>query len=243
MSDNSKPRYTVEADEESGMVFVLDSGRAIADIYHDGQDDIETAALIAGALNAPATSSDVTISRETLETLDIMTCLGKQGLETSWSLDNEDRVTKATNELTAALEKASATVVMDGQAFSFTGDAARAINQLKAEIARKRSKSQNSSMWLWLTQVATILNDAGIDMVLFLEMIEADDTKIPATKDSLKLRFWDKIQEHMTGKESSTDLDTKQPDMIYQTACKVLAEVFHIVPPPWPSHTREDTRQ
>ena len=116
------------------------------------------------------------------------------------------------------------------------------LRKLIADQEKRRTKPQNSSMWLWLTQVASILNDAGIDMVLFLEMIEAEDTKIPATKDSLKLRFWDKIQEHMTGKDSSTELDTKQPDMIFKVACKVLAETFHIAPPPWPSHTREDTR-
>ena len=116
------------------------------------------------------------------------------------------------------------------------------LRRLIAEQEKKRTKPQNSAMWLWLTQVAKILNDAGIDMVLFLEKIEAEDTKIPATKDSLKERFWDKIQEHMTGKESSTDLDTKQPDMIYQVACKVLAETFHIVPPAWPDRNREDLR-
>ncbi len=116
------------------------------------------------------------------------------------------------------------------------------LRRLIAEQEKKRTKPQNSSMWLWLTQVATILNDGGIDMVLFLEMIKAEDTKIPATKDSLKLRFWDKIQEHMTGKESSTQLDTKQPDMIYQVACRVLAETFHIIPPPWPDKNREDLR-
>jgi len=102
------------------------------------------------------------------------------------------------------------------------------------EKEKKRTGLQNNSLHLWLSQVATILNDAGIDMVLLLDKLNGK-AEIPCTTISLKKRFWKPIQEHMTGKESTTDISTKEPDLIYKTACKVLSENFGIVPPPWPS--------
>jgi hypothetical protein len=131
----------------------------------------------------------------------------------------------------------------------YDGYSKMGIDELRAELRRvvtekekTRSKPQNNSMWLWLSQVAKILNDAGIDMVLFLEKIEAEETKIPVTKDSLHERFWKPIMGHMTNKDSTTKMSTKDPDMIYQVACRVLAETFGILPPAWPDRHGENER-
>tara|TARA_R110002094_G_scaffold157781_1_gene144009 strand:+ start:4462 stop:4902 length:441 start_codon:yes stop_codon:yes gene_type:complete len=119
--------------------------------------------------------------------------------------------------------------------------ACRAANLIVAIKDGRRSESQNNSLHLWLSQVATILNDAGIDQILFLEKL-AGKAEIPNTTISLKERFWKPILKAMTEKESTTEMNTKDPDVIYQTACRILSTNFGIVPPPWPSHTREDLR-
>lgn len=119
--------------------------------------------------------------------------------------------------------------------------ACRAANLIVAIKDGRRTEPQNNSLHLWLSQVATILNDAGIDQILFLEKLSGK-AEIPNTTISLKDRFWKPILKAMTGKESTTKMDTKEPDAIYQTACRILSTNFGIVPPEWPSHTREDTR-
>jgi hypothetical protein len=129
----------------------------------------------------------------------------------------------------------------DRSALEYVAQREFAVDVELEDVARKRSKPQNSSLHLWLSQVAVILNNAGIDMVLFLEQLNGK-AEIPVTQKSLKERFWKPIMEHMTGKQSTTEMDTKDPDILYQTACRILAENFEIVPPPWPSHEREDLR-
>ena len=119
--------------------------------------------------------------------------------------------------------------------------ACRAANLIVAIKDGRRSEAQNNSLHLWLSQVASILNDAGIDQILFLEKLSGK-AEMPNTTISLKERFWKPILKAMTDKESTTKMNTKEPDAIYQTACRVLATNFGIVPPAWPSHTREDLR-
>ncbi len=113
------------------------------------------------------------------------------------------------------------------------------LRNLIASAEKKRTDPQNSSMWLWLTQVAKICNDSGIDMVLFLEKLNGE-AEIPVTKNSLHERFWKPILKHMTNKESTTQMDTKEPDVIYQTACRILSNSLGVTPPPWPDRFRDE---
>ena len=115
------------------------------------------------------------------------------------------------------------------------------LRRVIAEEEKKRTKPQNNSLHLWLSQVAIILNEAGIDQILFLETLSGK-AEIPNTTISLKERFWKPILKALTGKESTTDMDTKDPDAIYQTACRVLSTNFGIAPPAWPDKFREDER-
>jgi len=119
--------------------------------------------------------------------------------------------------------------------------ACRAANLIVAIKDGRRSEAQNNSLHLWLSQVATKLNDAGIDQILFLEKLSGK-AEMPNTTISLKERFWKPILKAMTDKESTTKMNTKDPDAIYQTACRILSTNFGITPPAWPSHTREDLR-
>ena len=119
--------------------------------------------------------------------------------------------------------------------------ACRAANLIVAIKDGRRSEAQNNALHLWLSQVATILNDAGIDQILFLEKLSGK-AEMPNTTISLKERFWKPILKAMTDKKSTTKMNTKDPDAIYQTACRILSTNFGITPPAWPSHTREDLR-
>jgi hypothetical protein len=105
----------------------------------------------------------------------------------------------------------------------------------------RRTQPQNNSLHLWLSQVATILNDAGIDQILFLEKLSGK-AEIPNTTISLKERFWKPILKALTDKESTTEMTTKDPDAVYLTACRVLSNNFGIAPPAWPDKNREDLR-
>ena len=116
-----------------------------------------------------------------------------------------------------------------------SADALRAeLRRVIAEKESKRTSLQNNSLHLWLAQVAEILNDAGIDQILFLEKLSGK-AEIPNTSISLKQRFWKPILKAMTNKESNT----KEPDVIYKTASRVLSTNFGITPPPWPSRHGE----
>ena len=120
-----------------------------------------------------------------------------------------------------------------------SADALRAeLRRVIAEKESKRTSLQNNSLHLWLAQVAEILNDAGIDQILFLEKLSGK-AEIPNTSISLKQRFWKPILKAMTNKESTTDMNTKEPDVIYKTASRVLSTNFGITPPPWPSRHGE----
>ena len=85
------------------------------------------------------------------------------------------------------------------------------------------------------TEIASMTDNQEI---LLLEKLSGK-AEIPNTTISLKDRFWKPILKAMTGKESTTKMDTKEPDAIYQTACRILSTNFGIVPPEWPSNTRK----
>lgn len=100
---------------------------------------------------------------------------------------------------------------------------------------KRMTETQRGSLYLWLEQVAVLLNDAGYDLPLFLEKIGAQDVRIPCTKINLKERFYKPILKAMTEKSSTEQQSTFDPNEVYLTASKILAEKFGITPPAWPT--------
>ena len=79
--------------------------------------------------------------------------------------------------------------------------------------------------------LAEALNDAGLDARKTLK----PEIEIPWTPEMIKDLLWRPIQEVMTGKHSTTELNTVDPSEIYQVLDRHLGEKFglHV---PFPSH-------
>jgi hypothetical protein len=83
---------------------------------------------------------------------------------------------------------------------------------------------------LYLDRLAEALNDAGYDMKKTLK----EDVDIPWNRDMAKDFLWRPIQKAMTGKESTTEMNTVDPSDIYEVLNRHIAEKFG-VSVPWPT--------
>lgn len=72
--------------------------------------------------------------------------------------------------------------------------------------------------------MASELNNAGYDMKKTLK----PEVNIPWTKDSVKEFLWRPIQKAMTGKRSTTEMNTVDPSDIYEVLNRHLGEKFGI---------------
>lgn len=86
--------------------------------------------------------------------------------------------------------------------------------------AKQRSSLQNKAIHVYFTQLAEELNAAGYDMRRTLK----EGVDIPWTPDNVKKFLWKPIQNAQLGKESTTQLSTKEIDVIFETLNKHLGE-------------------
>ena len=102
------------------------------------------------------------------------------------------------------------------------------------ENRKPRTLSQNAALHLYYRMLAEALNDAGLDARKTLK----PEIEIPWTPEMIKDLLWRPIQEAMTGKHSTTELNTVDPSEIYQVLDRHLGEKFglHV---PFPSHEGE----
>ena len=98
------------------------------------------------------------------------------------------------------------------------------------EPAKQRTPSQNNSLHMWLTQVATTLNAAGLDMNAVLK----EGTEIPWTQEMAKNALWKPVQTVMTGNESTTELSTTDCSAICDTITRHIGQKLGVMLPPWP---------
>lgn len=85
-------------------------------------------------------------------------------------------------------------------------------------------------MHRYFALLAEALNDAGLDMKAVLE----PGVAIPWTPENVKNHLWRPLQEAYKGKESTTELDTKEVQEIYETLNGHLGTKLK-VHVPWPS--------
>jgi len=95
---------------------------------------------------------------------------------------------------------------------------------------KQRTIQQNKALHKYLELLSEALNDAGYDMKKTLK----PGVDIPWNKDMAKEFLWRPIQEAMTGKHSTTELNTVDPSEIYLVLDRHISEKFgiHIE---WPS--------
>lgn len=95
---------------------------------------------------------------------------------------------------------------------------------------KTRTHQQNKALWVYFTQLAEALNDAGLDQRVVLKPSVA----ILWDKNSVHKYLWKGIQEAMLGKESTTELTSAEIDKVYETLNRHLGETtgVHV---PFPS--------
>lgn len=90
---------------------------------------------------------------------------------------------------------------------------------------KQRTLRQNRALHKMFTQIAEQLNDSGLDMRRTLK----EDVDIPWTPETVKEFMWRPVQKAQLGKESTTELTTKDIDDVFETLNRYLGEKHGIV--------------
>jgi hypothetical protein len=91
----------------------------------------------------------------------------------------------------------------------------------------QRTDQQNRALHLFFKLLADTLNDAGLDQRKVLK----PGIEIPWTGETIKEQLWRPIQELYLKKRSTTELDTKDINNVYEVLNRHLAEKFGIHEP------------
>lgn len=89
----------------------------------------------------------------------------------------------------------------------------------------QRSTKQNSSLHLYFEHLADELNDAGLDMRKTLK----PEVEIPWSAKTVKEYIWRPIMKAQIGKKSTTEMETNDIDLVFNTITRHLANRFGLV--------------
>lgn len=89
-------------------------------------------------------------------------------------------------------------------------------------LEKQRTNQQNRSLHLYFTHLAEKLNEAGLDMRKTLK----PEIEIPWSGKSVKEYLWRPIMKAQIGKESTTELTTKEIDEVFDVINRHLSEKF-----------------
>lgn len=87
---------------------------------------------------------------------------------------------------------------------------------------KQRTIQQNKALHLYFTHLSEALNDAGLDMRKTLK----PEVEIPWTPENIKNLIWKPIMEAQLGKKSTTEMNTKDIDVVFDTINRHLGEKF-----------------
>lgn len=87
---------------------------------------------------------------------------------------------------------------------------------------KPRTLKQNRALHLLFTHLADELNDAGLDMRKTLK----PGVDIPWSGKTIKEYLWRPVQKAQLGKESTTELTTKEIDLVFETILRHLGDKF-----------------
>jgi hypothetical protein len=93
------------------------------------------------------------------------------------------------------------------------------MDQLDIQQEKKRTNRQNRALHLYFQMVSDTLNEAGLDMKELLPEID-----IPWSKSAVKEYLWRPIQKVQIQKSSTTEMTTKDIDIIFDTLNRYLAK-------------------
>ena len=92
------------------------------------------------------------------------------------------------------------------------------------------TQKQFNALHVWCSEVAEVLNDAGLDQRVVLKPGVAIDWD----KDSVKEKLYKPLLEALTGKQSTTEQDTLEPNNVANHLARHLGEKFGVTLPEWP---------
>lgn len=87
-----------------------------------------------------------------------------------------------------------------------------------------RTAQQNRALHLWFQLVAETLNESGLDMRKTLK----PEIEIPWTKSAVKEYLWRPVQKAMLHKDSTTKLNTKDIDKVFDVLNRHLGEKLEV---------------
>lgn len=90
-----------------------------------------------------------------------------------------------------------------------------------------RTDKQNRALHLYFTHLAEVLNENGLDMRKTLK----PSIEIPWTPKTVKDYLWRPIMNAQVMKESTTELTTKEIDLVFDTLNRHLSEKFGLSVP------------
>lgn len=91
-------------------------------------------------------------------------------------------------------------------------------------VQPSRTTQQNKGIHAYCGEVATQMQARGLDMKTVLK----EGVPISPTKELIKEYMWKPIQKALTGKESTTEINKKQVNDVYEYLAKLLAEKYDI---------------
>lgn len=91
----------------------------------------------------------------------------------------------------------------------------------------KRTGLQNSSIHLYLGNLAKAFNDAGWDMTAVMAVL-SKGVGIPWSMLAVKEKLWQPTQKHTYGSDSTTKLETDEVSIVYEAINRVTSEKFGI---------------
>jgi|TARA_S200002703_G_scaffold98191_1_gene84882 hypothetical protein len=102
-----------------------------------------------------------------------------------------------------------------------------------------RSDQQNKAMHVYFALVSEALNEAGYGVKRFFE--EVKKVEIDWSEGQVKENIWRPVQQAMTEKYSTTELEKIEVSAVYEQVNKVLSEIgIHV---PFPEDKNHDSRR
>lgn len=99
---------------------------------------------------------------------------------------------------------------------------------------KPRTSTQNKSLHLFFTNLASTLNEAGLDMKAVLK----PQVMIPWTPENVKEYLWKPVQRVLLHKSHTADLTTKEVSEVYEVFNRHLGESVGVYEP-FPSNEEQ----
>lgn len=102
--------------------------------------------------------------------------------------------------------------------------------EVSPQIGEQRTLTQNRCIHKYCDMLALDLNAAGYDRIISSPVL-SEPLTVPWVKETVKQDIWHRVQMALTQKESSTELKTKEVNIIYEAISRRMAEAFGVSTP------------